>query len=110
MEKNMADKILTVVDYLEQYPKNVKEIFLKIKEIVKSIIPNFEESIKWDMPAYYIKGKKIIVVGASKNHIGIYGVKPETSKDKLKNYKYSKGCIQFQYKEPVPYDLYRRNN
>jgi uncharacterized protein YdhG (YjbR/CyaY superfamily) len=101
----MSDEQTTVDNYIEKLPQSVKEIFLKIREIVKSTAPNSEELMKWDMPSYYINGRKIIVIGASKNHLGIYGVKPETFKDKLQKYKYSKGCIQFQYKEPVPYDL-----
>jgi uncharacterized protein YdhG (YjbR/CyaY superfamily) len=105
MEGIMSDEQTTVENYIEKCPQNVKEIFLKIREIVKSVAPNSEELMKWDMPSYYVDGHKIMVVGASKNHLGIYGVKPETFKDKLEKYKYTKGCIQFQYKEPVPYDL-----
>jgi uncharacterized protein YdhG (YjbR/CyaY superfamily) len=101
----MTDEQTTVENYLEKLPQNIKEIFLKIREIVKSTAPNSEELMKWGMPSYYINGRKIIIIGASKKHLGIYGVKPETFKNKLEKYKYSKGCIQFQYKEPVPYDL-----
>jgi uncharacterized protein YdhG (YjbR/CyaY superfamily) len=67
----MPGEQLTVENYIEKRPQNVKEIFLRIREIVKSIVPNSEELIKWDMPSYYINGHKIIVVGASKNHLGI---------------------------------------
>jgi uncharacterized protein YdhG (YjbR/CyaY superfamily) len=101
----VTDEQTAVDKHIEKLPKNVKEIFLKIREIVKSAAPNSEELMKWGMPSYCINGRKIIVIGASKNHLGIYGVKPDTFKDKLKKYKYSKGCVQFQYKEPVPYDL-----
>ena len=101
----MADERATVEDYIAKCPQNVREIFLEIRRIVKEVVPNAEELLKWDMPSYYVDGHKIIVAGASKNHLGIYGIKPETFKNKLEKYKHSKGCVQFQYSEPVPYDL-----
>ena len=42
-----------------------------------------------------------------KNHIGFYpgasGI--ENFQDELSDYKFSKGTIQFQLSEPIPYDL-----
>jgi len=39
----MSKKLLTVVDYIEQYPQDIKEILIKIMEIIKKIVPNSEE-------------------------------------------------------------------
>jgi len=91
--------------YIARCPQNVQDIFFRIREIVASLAPDAEELLRWDMPSYYLGGRKLVVVGASKNHLGIYGINPENFKDKLQGYKYTKGCIQFQYKEPIPYEL-----
>ena len=92
--------------YIAGCPQNVQEIFFRIREIVASLAPDAEELLRWwDMPSYYLNGCKLIVVGASKNHLGIYGINPENFKDRLEGYKHTKGCIQFQYKEPIPYDF-----
>ena len=96
---------LTVADYIEQYPQDIKEILFKIREIIKKTAPNSVELIKYGMPAYYIKGHPLINFGAQKNHLGLYGSIPEVFKDKLNDYKCTKGGIQFPYKEPIPYKL-----
>jgi len=101
----MSNKLLTVVDYIEQYPQDIKEILIKIREIIKRIVPNSEELIKYSMPAYYINGHPFINFGAQKNHLGLYGNIPEIFKDKLAEYKCTKGGIQFLYKKPIPYKL-----
>jgi uncharacterized protein YdhG (YjbR/CyaY superfamily) len=105
MDEEMPHKPLTVADYIEQYPQNIKEILLKIREIIKKIVPNSEELIKWGMPAYYVNGHPFVNIGAQKNHVGLYGSIPEIFKDKLKDYKCTKSGIQFPYKKPVPYTL-----
>jgi uncharacterized protein YdhG (YjbR/CyaY superfamily) len=101
----MPNKPLTVADYIEQYPQDIKEILSKISEIIKKAVPNSKELIKYGMPAYYINGHPFINFGAQKNHLGLYGSIPEIIKDKLKDYKCTKGGIQFPYKEPIPYKL-----
>ena len=104
MEFNQ-NKILTVVDYIEQYPQNIKEILFNIRTIIKKTVPNSEELIKYGMPAYYVNGHPFINFGAQKNHLGLYGYIPEIFKDKLKDYKCTKGGIQFSYKKVIPYKL-----
>jgi uncharacterized protein YdhG (YjbR/CyaY superfamily) len=37
--------------------------------------------------------------------LGLYGSIPEIFKNKLKEYKCTKGGIQFPYKNPIPYKL-----
>jgi uncharacterized protein YdhG (YjbR/CyaY superfamily) len=98
-------KLLSVVDYIEQYPPEIKEILFKIRKIIIKTAPNSEELIKYGMPAYYINGHPFINFGAQKNHLGLYGKIPDIFIDKLKNYKCTKGGIQFPYKEPIPYKL-----
>ena len=101
----MADEVLTAEGYLEKLPENIREIFLKIRKIVRAVVPDAKETIKWGVLGHYLGGQKILLVGASKNHLGLYGRIPEAFKDRLDNYKHSKGCIQFQYKDPIPYDF-----
>jgi uncharacterized protein YdhG (YjbR/CyaY superfamily) len=101
----MPNKPLTVVDYIEQYPQDIKEILFKIRGIIKKIVPNSEELIRYSMPAYFINGHPFINFGAQKNHLGLYGNIPEIFKNKLNEYKCTKGGIQFPYKNPIPYKL-----
>jgi uncharacterized protein YdhG (YjbR/CyaY superfamily) len=95
----------TVLDYIEQYPQDIKEILLKLRGIIKKTIPNSEELIRWGMPSYYINNRPFLNFAAQKNHLGLYGTIPEPFKDKLKPYKCTKTGIQFPYKQPIPYNL-----
>jgi uncharacterized protein YdhG (YjbR/CyaY superfamily) len=45
----MLNKHLAVADYIEQYPSDIKEILLKIREIIKEVVPNSEELIRYGM-------------------------------------------------------------
>lgn len=97
----------TVIDeYIEKYPVDIQERLFKVREAILKAIPNAKEKISWQMPTFYLE-KNIMHFAAFKNHLGVY---PGASAiihfaDKLKNYKTSKGAIQFQYREEVPYLL-----
>ena len=58
------------------------------------------------MPTFW-KKRNIFHFAAFKSHIGLYpGDKAvKHFKDRLTNYKTSKGAIQFSYKNPMPLDL-----
>ncbi|MCL2609768.1 MAG: DUF1801 domain-containing protein [Treponema sp.] len=101
----MADEALAVEAYLEKLPPETREIFLEIRKIVRTVVPESRELIKWGVVGHYLDGRKILLVGASKNHLGVYGLIPEAFRDRLRGYGQSKGCIRFPYKEPIPYDL-----
>jgi len=98
-------KLNTVDDYIEQYPQDIKEILDRIRVLVKKAAPQTEELLKYGMPAYYLFGKPFVSFGAQKKHVGFYGKIPETFVSKLENYKCTKGGIQLQYNEPIPYKL-----
>jgi uncharacterized protein YdhG (YjbR/CyaY superfamily) len=101
----MADETLTVAAYIAERPQNVQEILRKLSALARTAAPDCEEVIRWGMPTYQVRGKSFFIFGAQKNHIGIYGGVPEAFAKRLANFKTSKGCVQFQYKETVPYEL-----
>ena len=69
-------------------------------------MPDAVEKISWSMPTYW-KNHNLIQFAAFKKHIGLYpGVKAvEAFEGKLKEYKTSKGAIQFLYDKPLPLEL-----
>lgn len=95
-----------VDEYINNYPEHIARILNSVRELVLSSNDNIIETIKYNMPTYVLK-KNIFHFAAHKNHLGIYP-SPEPViffKDKLAKYKTSKGAIQFQYNEEIPYDL-----
>lgn len=92
-----------VDDYISKFPENIQEKLQQIREIIKKSAPDAEEVISYNMPAYRQIGVLVYFAGY-KNHIGFY---PTSSpirafKEKLIDYKTSKGAIQFPVDKPFP--------
>jgi uncharacterized protein YdhG (YjbR/CyaY superfamily) len=96
----------TIEDYIATFPPNVQIILQRIKQAIHEAAPQAQEVISYSMPAF--KQKKILVwFAAFKNHIGFFPKVSavETFKDRLTDYKTSKGTIQFPLDKPIPIAL-----
>ncbi len=106
MGENSVD---TIDEYISIYPGNIQKILEKIRKTIKEVAPEATEKISWGIPTFYLN-KNLVHFAAYKKHIGFYpnpsGI--ENFKDDLSKYKTSKGTVQFQYDEPIPYDLIRK--
>ena len=106
MGENSVD---TIDEYISIYPGNIQKILEKIRKTIKEVAPEATEKISWGIPIFYLN-KNLVHFAAYKKHIGFYpnpsGI--ENFKDDLSKYKTSKGTVQFQYDEPIPYNLIRK--
>ncbi len=107
MQNNIKSK--NVDEYIKLFPKDIHLVLQKIRTIIISVVPNAEEIISYNMPAYKQHGV-LVYFAAYKNHIGFY---PTSSgvrvfADYLKNYKTSKGAIQFPIDKPLPATLIKK--
>lgn len=98
----------TVDEYLDQVSSETARAALKnIRKILRETLPDAEERISYGMPAFRIKSLNICYA-AFKNHCSFFpGYLPEDFADRLKDYKQSKGTIQFDPAHPMPDDLVR---
>lgn len=96
----------TIDEYIAAQPDDVKSLLNQIRATIRKALPEAEERISWSMPTFWEK-HNIIHFAAFKNHIGLYpGDKAiEHFKDKLQDYKTSKGAVQLPYSKPLPLDL-----
>lgn len=96
----------TVDKYISGYPPVIREKMKKIRALIKKTVPQAEESISYQMPAYKLNGILIYFAGHAK-HIGLYPMTSAISafKDELKDYKTSRGTIQFPHDKPLPLHL-----
>ncbi|MBN1776430.1 MAG: DUF1801 domain-containing protein [Clostridiales bacterium] len=96
----------TIDEYIAAQPDAVQPILKEVRNIIRAALPDAQEKISWRMPTFFRK-TNIIHFAAFKNHLGIYpgdqGV--EHFSDRIKEYKSSKGAIQFPYDQPVPLQL-----
>jgi uncharacterized protein YdhG (YjbR/CyaY superfamily) len=106
----LRNKYNTVDEYLSALPPDVKKEMSKLRKTIKQIVPKAEEVISYNMPAFKYNGM-LVYYAAHKNHIGFYPgnrIVNEVFRDDLKDYKTSKGSIQFPHNMPVPLNLVRR--
>ncbi|HRQ29447.1 MAG TPA: DUF1801 domain-containing protein [Saprospiraceae bacterium] len=100
-------KIKTVDEYIDQFPENVQEILLKIRQIIIKNAPDATEEIAYGMPAYKLNKKPLVYFAGFSKHIGFYAVPSGHAAfaAELSEYKGGKGSVQFPLTQPVPFDL-----
>ena len=89
-------KYSTIDEYIAEQPEDKQNVLQQFRQIIKKAAPMAEEVISYGMPAF--KQNKVLVYFASfKDHYGFYPTsKPiEVFKDKLTEYKTSKGASPF---------------
>ncbi|MFO7682923.1 MAG: DUF1801 domain-containing protein [Chloroflexota bacterium] len=96
----------TIDEYIAGFPPDVQEILQKVRATIKEAAPNAEETIKYQLPTFTLKGN-LVYFGGFKKHVGFYPVPTgiEAYAEDLAPYKTGKGSIQLPYDKPIPYDL-----
>ncbi len=93
-------------EYIAGFPKDVQEILEKIRLTIRTAAPDAEETIKYQMPTFTLKGN-LVYFAAFKDHIGFYP--PVTGFEKIKKelsvYEGPKGSLKFPLDKPIPFDL-----
>ena len=105
MQSNKPPRFESVEHYHNGCDTQHRAYLKELHAIIQEVIPSAEPCIKYNMPAFYDRG--VVVYYASyKNHIGLYPTpRPiEVFKEQLRDYKTSKGAIQFPY-TTLPKDL-----
>ena len=106
----MAEKYITLDEYIASYTKDIQKILEKIRETVKAVAPEAEETISYAIPSFKFNGKYLVHFAGYKNHIGFYATPSahEEFKIELSKYKQGKGSVQFPFNKSIPYDLIKR--
>lgn len=102
-------KPTTIDEYIAEFPAEVQEILQKVREVVRTAVPQATEAISYGMPTFKLEGN-LVHFGAAKNHLGYYPAPSGITafQTELVNYKTSKGAVQFPYNQPIPYELISR--
>lgn len=106
---SMKNTFKNIDDYLLLFPIDVQEKLLELRKVIHSQVPDLEEYIGYQMPAFKYKGKPLVYFAGYKKHIGFYpgaeGIKNFEKDFEERNYKFSKGAVQFPINEDIPLDL-----
>jgi uncharacterized protein YdhG (YjbR/CyaY superfamily) len=101
----------TVDEYLANVPEPHKSTLEKIRAMVRAAAPkDATEAISYGMPAFKYKGA-LVGFAAFNKHCSFFPMNSALVlefKDELKNYKTSKGTIQFPADKPLPASLVKK--
>ncbi len=102
-------KYKTIEEYHSASPRKVKDMLTAIRKTIRQAVPDAEEIISYNMPAFKYYGI-LVYYAAHKEHVGFYptasGIK--TFQKEFTCYKYSKGAVQFPFDKTLPVMLIRR--
>lgn len=100
----------SVEEYLNDVPTDKRIVLEKLRKTIRSVVPKAEEYISYGMPTFKYHGP-LISYAAFKDHCSLFPWNATLIKkfdEELKNYKTSKGTIQFTVDKPLPVALVKK--
>jgi uncharacterized protein YdhG (YjbR/CyaY superfamily) len=101
----------TVDEYIATHPENVQAILRRVRMTIRKAVPDAEEVISYQIPAYKLQGAPVLYFAGWSQHYSVYLATDNliaALKDDLAPYKVTKGTIRFPLSEPVPIKLIER--
>ena len=106
----MAKHAANFQEYVKQFPPGIGGRLRQVREVILSVTPHAEESIRYGMPAFKV-GKTHLYMAGYKNHIGMYPLygAPELEAviSKYRAPK-TKDSIHFKHNEVLPLEVIRK--
>lgn len=96
----------TIDEYLTTQTKKTQEILQELREFIQKLAPEATEAMSYGVPTFKLNGNLAHFAGYE-HHIGFYpGSKAmQVFKQEMKQYKTSKGAVQFPLDQALPLDL-----
>ncbi len=100
----------TIKEYFSYQTPEKRRKLEEMRQIIKKLIPDAEEIISYQMPAFRYHGRGLVYYAVWKDHIGFYPYTSKVilSKKELAKYEFSKGTIKFPINKPIPVALVRK--
>lgn len=100
-------KFTTIDEYIAAQTPETAERLEAIRKLFHKVIPDTDESIRYDMPSF-ATGNEHLYVSAYKNHIGMYpmyGIEELDAKMLPYRGAGTKDALHFKHSEPLPLEL-----
>jgi uncharacterized protein YdhG (YjbR/CyaY superfamily) len=104
----MQSTAATVDAYLETVPPQRLAALTRLRQLCRSTLAGYDESMRYGMPSYSRNGTVEIAFNSQKNYISLYVNQAVVDKyrDQLKNV--GKGCIRYSKPEQIDFALVER--
>jgi uncharacterized protein YdhG (YjbR/CyaY superfamily) len=96
--------------YMQSLSPLQRNALLQLKALIMEAAPQAEEHFAYQMPAFKLN-KLLVCYAAFKNHYSLFPCSAATLAkftEELKEYKTSKGTVQFKYDQELPQDLIKK--
>lgn len=105
----MSQPKASIDHYLEELPLETRSRLVRVREIVREMVPDAEETISYGVPTFDLAGKHLVHFAGYAHHVGVYPVPvhAEDLPETLKAYAHGQGTARFPLDEPLPEDLVR---
>ncbi|MES2379934.1 MAG: DUF1801 domain-containing protein [Bacteroidota bacterium] len=103
MERNKTNTFANVDEYIALQAEQAQLVLTHIRHVIKQTIPDAEEVISYQMPAYKYFGM-VVFFAAFKNHYSLFFGPPVlvAFKSKIKGFDQTKSAIKFPFSTPLP--------
>lgn len=100
-------KFTSINEYVATLPENEQKAMGEIIATIKENVPDAEEHISYNMPAFKVNGEYFIHFSAWKNHIGMYPIPAgnEAFQKQIEPYRSAKSSLNFPLDKPMPIKL-----
>lgn len=100
-------KFTSINEYVSTLPENAQKAMREIIAAIKDNVPDAEEYISYNMPAFKVNGEYFIHFSAWKNHIGMYPIPAgnDAFQKQIEPYRSAKSSLNFPLDKPMPIKL-----
>lgn len=101
----------SVAEYIAAQPRATASVLAKVRSILKKALPNAEEVISYQIPAYKLDGRAAIYFAGYKEHFSVYPASDAVLHalgESAKKHLASKATLRFALDEPLPAKLIER--
>lgn len=107
----VKESVTEVNAYLAKVPEPARTTLEKVRSVIRSVVPDeTTEVLSYGMPAFHYKGA-LVAYAAFKDHCSLFPMQASLIDDmqkELKNYRTSKGTLQFPLDKPLPATLLKK--
>jgi len=92
-------------EYLAGIEEPKRSTLQRLRQAILEVVPDAEEGISYQVPAFRVDGQAIAGFAAFKNHLSYLphsGSVLSVLRDEVAGYKTSKGALQFPVDSPLP--------
>ena len=107
----MQSEAAEVHEYFKEVPAERLEALKRLRELCRSTLDGYEESMEYGMPSYSQQGVVEVAFASQKNYISLYILKEpvlDQHRPSLKGLNLGKGCIRYSKPEKIDFDLVKQ--